>query len=150
MLSLVSLLLTSGNRGLSQPHPKTSEACQAIPALVICPAALSAARHSAHDITQSGTSQQFSLQYYLWCHLLSYGSKFGCSVDILLVADMGDIDQDGGLPMDKAVQDIFLQGWEVVGDLTTLAQTEGVVAVREKDGCELALVVQEVALVGVG
>ena len=96
------------------------------------------------------TKQQFSLKYYLWCHLLSHGSKFGCSVDILLVADMGDIDQDGGLPMDKAVQDIFLQGWEVVGDLTTLAQTEGVVAVREKDGCELALVVQEVALVGVG
>ena len=52
--------------------------------------------------------------------------------------------------MDEAVQDTFLQSWEVIGDLSTLAHTEGVVAVGEKDGLELALVVQEMVLVDVG
>ena len=52
--------------------------------------------------------------------------------------------------MDEAVQDTFLQSWEVIGDLSTLAHTEGVVAVGEKDGLELALVVEEMVLVDVG
>ena len=63
---------------------------------------------------------------------------------------MRDIDQNSRFPMDKAVQDTFLQSWEVIGDLLTLAHTKGVVAVGEKDGLELALVVQEMALVDVG
>jgi hypothetical protein len=51
--------------------------------------------------------------------------------------------------MDEAVHDTLLQSWEVIGDLSTLPHMEGVVAVGEKDGLELALVVQKVALVDV-
>ena len=43
--------------------------------------------------------------------------------------------------MDEAAQDTFLQSWEVIRDLSTLAHTERVVAVGEKDGLKLALVV---------
>ena len=47
--------------------------------------------------------------------------------------------------MNEAVQDTFLKSWQVIRDLMTLTHTEGVVAVREKYGMELTLVVQEVA-----
>ena len=69
------------------------------------------------------------------------------AADILLVADMRDVYQDGGFAVNELVQDTFLKSWQIIGDLATLAHTEGVVAVREKNGLELALVVQEVALV---
>ena len=52
--------------------------------------------------------------------------------------------------MDEAVQDMFLKSWQVIGDLLALAHVERVVAVGEEDGLELAVVVQEVALVDVG
>ena len=87
---------------------------------------------------------------YLWCNFLSHSCKLGRSIDILLVTDMWDIfDINNRLPMNEAVQDTFLKSWQVIGDLMTLAHTEGVVAVREKNGLELTLVVQEVALVDV-
>ena len=87
---------------------------------------------------------------YLWCHLSPHSCKGGGSVDILLVADVRDVYQDGGLAVDEAVQDTLLEGRQVVGDLSTLAHSEGVVAVGEENGLQLALVVQEVALVDVG
>ena len=63
---------------------------------------------------------------------------------------MGNFHKDSRLPMDETVQDTFLQGWEVIQDLMTLTHPQGIVAVGEKDGLELALVVQEVTLVDVG
>ena len=78
---------------------------------------------------------------YLWCHFLSHCCKCCSCVYIRLVADMRDIDQNSRFSMDEAVQDTFLQSWEVIRDLATLAHTEGVVAVGEKNGLELALVV---------
>ena len=62
---------------------------------------------------------------------------------------MGDVNQDDGFAVNEAVQDTFLKSWQVIGDLMTLTHTEGVVAVREKNGLELTLVVQEVALMDV-
>ena len=87
---------------------------------------------------------------YLFCDLLPHSCKHGCSVDILLVSDMRDVHQNGGLAMDEAVQDMFLKSWQVIGDLLALAHVERVVAVGEEDGLELAVVIQEVALVDVG
>ena len=60
---------------------------------------------------------------------------------------MRDVYKDGGFAMNESVQDTFLKSWQVIGDLATLTHTEGVVAVREENGLELTLVVQEVALV---
>ena len=60
---------------------------------------------------------------------------------------MRDVYKDGGFAMNEAVQDTFLKSWQVIGDLATLAHTEGVVAVREENGLELTLVVQEVTFV---
>ena len=87
---------------------------------------------------------------YLWSHLLPHSCKHGCSVDVLLVPDVRDVYQNGGLAMDEPIQDVFLESWEVVGHLLAPPHAEGVVAVREEDGLQLGLVVQQVALVDVG
>ena len=63
---------------------------------------------------------------------------------------MRDVHQNGGLAVDEPIQDEFLESWEVVGHLLALPHAEGVVAVREEDGLQLGLVVQQVALVDVG
>ena len=63
---------------------------------------------------------------------------------------MRDVYQNGGLAVDEPIQDVFLESWEVVGHLLAPPHAEGVVAVREEDGLQLGLVVQQVALVDVG
>ena len=47
--------------------------------------------------------------------------------------------------MDEAVEDVLLQSQMVVLDILSLSDLEGVVTVREDDGGQLVLVVQEVA-----
>ena len=51
--------------------------------------------------------------------------------------------------MDEAVEDVLLECRHVVGDLVAVPHMQGVVAVGEEDGLQLALVVQEVAGVDV-
>ena len=63
---------------------------------------------------------------------------------------MRDIHQNGGLAVDEPIQDVFLKSLKVVGHLLAPPHAEGVVAVREEDGLQLGLVVQQVALVDVG
>ena len=83
---------------------------------------------------------------------LDFGSD--CSkrvsiVHILSVHHLGDICQYSGLSMNKPVENVLLQGREVVADILSLAQGEGVVAVGEDDGEQLVLVVKQVASVEV-
>ena len=52
--------------------------------------------------------------------------------------------------MDKQVENVLLQSLMVVLDDLSLSDLEGIVAVREDDGRELVLVVQEVAAMEVG
>ena len=47
--------------------------------------------------------------------------------------------------MNEPVENVLLQGREVVADVLSLAQGEGVVAVGEDDGEQLVLVVEQVA-----
>ena len=47
--------------------------------------------------------------------------------------------------MDEAIEDVFLQSLIIVLDDLSLSDLERVVAVREDDGRQLVLVVQEVA-----
>ena len=68
---------------------------------------------------------------YLFCNLLPHGCKCSCSVDILLITDVWNINQDPGLSVDETVQDVFLKGWQVVGDLMAMPHVQGVMAVRE-------------------
>ena len=82
---------------------------------------------------------------HLFRNLLPHCGERGRRVDIFLVAHLQDVDQDPRLPMDEALKDVFLECWQVIGDLMATADTQGVVAVREEDGLQLAVVVQEVA-----
>ena len=81
---------------------------------------------------------------YLWLHLLSHISKGTSGVNILPVDYLGDVDENERFSMDESVEDVFLQSLVVVLDVLSLANFEGVVAVREDDGRELMLVVEEV------
>ena len=47
--------------------------------------------------------------------------------------------------MNEPIQNVFLQGLMVVGDVLPLPNGEGVVAVRENDGKQLVFIVKEVA-----
>ena len=50
------------------------------------------------------------------------------------------VHQDGGLAIDKTVEDVLFQSWKVIGDLLPFPHSERVVAVGEDDGLQLLLV----------
>ena len=52
--------------------------------------------------------------------------------------------------MDKPVENVLLQSLVVILDILSFTNFEGVVAVRENDGGQLMLVVQEVTAMEVG
>ena len=145
---MVSHLQSSESPTLSPQHPETYAACQETLVFAGCPALLYDATLSVHEETIT-LCKLICHFVYLFCNLLPHSCKHGCSVDILLVSDVRDVHQNGGLAMDEAVQDMFLKSWQVIGDLLALAHAERVVAVGEEDGLELTVVVQEVALVDV-
>ena len=145
---MVFHLLSLESPALSPQHPVTYAACQGTLVLAGCPASLYGATLSVHEETIT-LCKLICCFAYLFCNLLPHSCKHGCSVDILLVSDVRDVHQNGGLAMNEAVQDMFLKSWQVIGDLLALAHAERVVAVGEEDGLELAVVVQEVALVDV-
>ena len=93
------------------------------------------------------------LRYVVTVYLrLNFGSdcsKRGNIVYIASVHHLGDVCQDSGLAMNEPVENVLLQGSEVIVDILSLAQGEGVVAVGEDDGEQLVLVVEQVAAVEV-
>ncbi len=74
----------------------------------------------------------------------------GCgSVDVFPVHHWWYVRQNQGLSVDEPVQNVFLKGREVVGDLLPLADGEAIAAMREDDWKELFLIVEEVAMIHV-
>ena len=51
--------------------------------------------------------------------------------------------------MHKSVHKVLLEGRQVIGDVLAFADGQGVVTVKEDDGVQLLLVVQQVTLVDV-
>ena len=51
--------------------------------------------------------------------------------------------------MDELIQELFLKGWEVVGNVLAFSHGEGVVAVRKHKGRKLLLIGEEVAAMDV-
>ena len=80
----------------------------------------------------------------LGSHFLPYSSKGCSSVDILLVCHKRDVCKNKGLAMYEPIQDMFLQGLMVIGDVLPLPNGEGVVAVRQHNGEQLVFIVKEV------
>ena len=78
-------------------------------------------------------------------HFISHISKGTSGVNVFPVNNLRDVNQNQWLPMDKAVENVLLQSLMVGLDDLSLSDREGIVAVREDDGRELVLVVQEVA-----
>ena len=70
--------------------------------------------------------------------------KGGSSVDILPVDHLGYVQLDQGLAMDESVHDVLLQSRQVIPNLLRLAMSKGVLTMRENNGEELVLIVQQV------
>ncbi len=51
--------------------------------------------------------------------------------------------------MDKPVQNVFLEGWQVIGGGVCFSNPEGIAAVSENDRQELLFIVEKVALMDV-
>ena len=51
--------------------------------------------------------------------------------------------------MDEPIQEVFLKGREVIGNILSLPHGEGVVAVREDDGGKMLFIGEEVATMDV-
>ena len=51
--------------------------------------------------------------------------------------------------MDELIQELFLKGWEVVGNVLAFSHSEGVVAVGEDKGRKLLLIGEEVTVMDV-
>ena len=82
-------------------------------------------------------------------NVLPNGSKGSCSVDILPIGHLRDIWNDQWLAVDKLIQEIFLKGLEVVGNVLAFSYGEGVVAVGKDSGRKLLLIDEEVAAMDV-
>ena len=82
-------------------------------------------------------------------NVLPNGSKGSCSVDILPIGHLRDIRNDQWLAVDKLIQEIFLKGLEVVGNVLAFSYGEGVVAVGKDSGRKLLLIGEEVAAMDV-
>ena len=52
--------------------------------------------------------------------------------------------------MDEPIQELFLKGWEVIGNVLASSHSKGVVAVGEDKGRKLLLIGEEMAAMDVG
>ena len=82
-------------------------------------------------------------------NVLPNGSTGSCSVDVLPIGHLRDIRNDQWLAVDKLIQEIFLKGLEVVGNVLAFSYGEGVVAVGKDSGRKLLLIGEEVAAMDV-
>ena len=82
-------------------------------------------------------------------NVLPNSSKRGCSADILPIRHMGDFRENEWFAVDEPIQELFLKGWEVIGNVLAFSHGEGVVAVRKYKGRKLLLIGEEVAAMDV-
>ena len=85
-----------------------------------------------------------NISQYLWSNFLPDFCKGACGTNVILVDHLRYIQKNQRLSVDEAIEDVLLQGLMVVFDILSLSNLEGVVAVREDDGRQLVLIVQEV------
>jgi len=52
--------------------------------------------------------------------------------------------------MDELIQELFLEGWEVIGNVLAFSHSKGVVAVGEDEGRKLLLIGEEMTAMDVG
>ena len=94
---------------------------------------------------------QSRLNSYLRCNFLSDLSKGANGIHIFSKDNMRNIiNNNHGLSMYESIENVLLQSLMVILDILSLSNFEGVVAVREDDGGQLVLIVQEVAAMEVG
>ena len=87
---------------------------------------------------------------YLWSNFLPDLSEGTCGINVFLVDHLRYVQENERLSMNESVEDMLLQSLMVIFHILPLSDLEGVVAVREDDGGQLVLVVQEVAVMEVG
>jgi len=52
--------------------------------------------------------------------------------------------------MDEQIEELFLKGWEVIGNVLAFSHSKGVVAVGEDKGRKLLLICEEMTAMDVG
>ena len=92
---------------------------------------------------------EINVRSHLFLHFLSDSCKSDCCVDILAIDHVGDIREDPRLPVNKLIQNVFLQSCVIVLNILSFSKGQGVVAVRENNGEQLVLIVNQVAAVDV-
>ena len=81
---------------------------------------------------------------YLRVYFLSYISKGASGIDVLPVDNLGDVQENEWFSMDESVKDVLFQRLMVIFYILSLANFEGVVAVREDDRGQLVLIIHNV------